>query len=418
MKNEYKNIKGTKDIFPPESYNYKIIEDFIHQTLQSYGYGEIRTPFFENTNLFKRGIGNETDIVSKEMYSWIDQGGDELTLRPELTAPVIRAYNQHQLTSTSPITRLYYLSNLFRRERPQKGRQRQFSQYGVEALGSSYPEQDVEVISIAYNIYKMLNLSNISVKINTIGSPEIRDKYLMELRGSIQKFSNDLSETDNNRLANNALRLFDSKDPICQEILDDNAPLIYDFISKDDLTQFNKIIEHLDYMNIPYSHDKKLVRGLDYYTHTTFEITSDRLGSQDALCGGGRYNKLIEELGGKPTPAVGFAAGIERLLIVLNKEIKKQPLDIYLILLGSETLSKGLLVADALRKKDFSVVVETLRRSMKSQMREANKLNAKFVLIIGENELKNNNAIIKNMSTSEQTEVSFNDIVNSSFFLK
>ena len=240
----------------------------------------------------------------------------------------------------------------------------------------------------------------------------------MELKESIQKFSNDLSETDNNRLANNALRLFDSKDPICQEILDDNAPLIYDFISKDDLTQFNKIIEHLDYMNIPYSHDKKLVRGLDYYTHTTFEITSDRLGSQDALCGGGRYNKLIEELGGKPTPAVGFAAGIERLLIVLNKEIKKQPLDIYLILLGSETLSKGLLVADALRKKDFSVVVETLRRSMKAQMREANKLNAKFVLIIGENELKNNNAIIKNMSTSEQTEVSFNDIVNSSFFLK
>ena len=418
MKSEYKNIKGTKDIFPPESYNYKIIEDFIHQTLQSYGYGEIRTPFFENTNLFKRGIGNETDIVSKEMYSWIDQGGDELTLRPELTAPVIRAYNQHQLTSTSPITRLYYLSNLFRRERPQKGRQRQFSQYGVEALGSSYPEQDVEVISIAYNIYKMLNLNNISVKINTIGSPEIRDKYLMELKESIQKFSNDLSETDNNRLANNALRLFDSKDPVCQEILDDNAPLIYDFISKDDLTQFNKIIEHLDYMNIPYSHDKKLVRGLDYYTHTTFEITSDRLGSQDALCGGGRYNKLIEELGGKPTPAVGFAAGIERLLIVLNKEIKKQPLDIYLILLGSETLSKGLLVADALRKKDFSVVVETLRRSMKAQMREANKLNAKFVLIIGENELKNNNAIIKNMSTSEQTEVSFNDIENSSFFLK
>ena len=400
------------------NFHYCTFFHFIHQTLQSYGYGEIRTPFFENTNLFKRGIGQETDIVSKEMYSWVDQGGVELTLRPELTAPVIRAYNQHQLSSTSPISRLYYLSYLFRRERPQKGRQRQFSQYGIEAIGSPYSEQDVEVISIAYNIYKSLGIDNISVKINTIGSPEIRNKYLKELRGSLEKFSKDFSEIDNNRLVNNALRLFDSKDPVCQEILDNNAPFIFDFINEHDLIHFNEILDHLNSMNIPFIHDKKLVRGLDYYTHTTFEINSEQLGGQDALCGGGRYNKLIDQLGGNPTPAIGFAAGIERLFIVLNKKFEKQPLDIYLILLGEKTLTKGLFIADDLRKNNFSVVIETLRRSMKAQMREANKLNAKFVLIIGENELESNSAIIKNMSTSEQIEVDLNDIGNSSFLIK
>ena len=190
MKNNYKNIKGTKDIFPPESYNIKMIEDFIHKCLQSYGYGEIRTPFFESTDLFKRGIGEETDIVTKEMYSWVDQGNIALTLRPELTAPVVRAYNQYQLASKSPVTKLYYLSSLFRRERPQKGRLRQFSQFGVEAIGSQYPEQDAEVISIAYNIYKSLGVKDLTVKINSIGSAEIRAKYLKDLRDSLHNYLN------------------------------------------------------------------------------------------------------------------------------------------------------------------------------------------------------------------------------------
>ena len=415
MKPIYKNIKGTKDILPKDSYKIKKIEDFIHNMLQSYGYGEIRTPYFETTNLFIRGIGEATDIVSKEMYSWIDQGGYDLTLRPELTAPVIRAYNQHQLSSISPITKLYYLSSLFRRERPQKGRQRQFSQFGVEAIGSKYPEQDAEVISIAYNIYKAFKIDNINVKINTIGSPDIRDKYIQDLRNSLEKFSNDLSATDNKRLNNNALRLFDSKDPICQKILNENAPFIYDYINSEDLVHFNKLIDLLDSLNIPFTHDKKLVRGLDYYTNTTFEICSESLGGQDALCGGGRYNKLIEQLGGKPTAAIGFAAGLERLLIVLNNQNEMQPIDIYMILIGENSINKGLIIANNLRNQNLSVNVETLRRSMKSQMREANKLKAKFAIIIGDNELENNEVIIRNMITRDQNKVSFNDIPNFTF---
>ena len=415
MKSLYKNIKGTKDILPKDCYNIKKIEDFIHKILQSYGYGEIRTPFFETTNLFIRGIGESTDIVSKEMYSWIDQGGYNLTLRPELTAPVIRAYNQHQLSAISPITKLYYLSSLFRRERPQKGRQRQFSQFGVEAIGSEYPEQDAEVISIAHNVFKSLKVDNINVRINTIGSADIRGKYIQELKKSLNKFSNDLSETDNKRLKNNALRLFDSKDPICQKILDENAPFIYDYISDKDLNHFNKVLELLDSLNIPYTHDKKLVRGLDYYTNTTFEICSESLGAQDALCGGGRYNKLVEQLGGKPTAAIGFAAGLERLLIVLNNQDKCQPIDIYIILIGEKSINKGLLIAEKLRNKNLSVNVEMLRRSMKSQMRDANKLNAKFTIMLGENELDKNEIIVRNMVSRKQDKISLDDIYNFTF---
>ena len=412
MKSLYKNIKGTKDILPKDCYNLKKLEDFIHSILQSYGYGEIRTPYFETTNLFIRGIGEETDIVSKEMYSWTDQGGDSLTLRPELTAPVIRAYNQHQLSSISPITKLYYLSSLFRRERPQKGRQRQFSQFGVEAIGSEYPEQDAEVISIAYNIYKTLKIDNINVKINTIGSPDIRDKYIQDLRSSLESFSNDLSDIDRKRLNNNALRLFDSKDPTCQQILDENAPFIYDYIKNEDLYHFNKLTELLNSLDIPFTHDKKLVRGLDYYTNTTFEICSESLGGQDALCGGGRYNRLIEQLGGKPTAAIGFAAGLERLLIVLNSQDEIQPVDIYIILIGENSINQGLVIAQNLRNKKLSVRVETLRRSIKSQMREANKLNSKFAIIIGDDELENNEVVVKNMITRQQYNVSFDDVSN------
>ena len=316
----FRTIKGTHDLLPDELIIWREVEDFIHTIMQQNGYGEIRTPAFENTELFIRGIGTDTDIVTKEMYSWTDQGGNTLTLKPELTAPVARAYLQHQLGNQNPIHRLYYIDALFRRERPQKGRQRQFHQFGAEAIGSPNPEQDAEIIALAYNIYKKFNIQDISVRLNSIGNAEIRPLYLVNLRSSVKKIETKLCSTCQTRIEKNALRLFDCKNPLCQELLDEHAPFIFDSISDDDQNHFEMVTRILKEMEIPYFHDKKLVRGLDYYSHTTFEISSSSLGAQDALCGGGRYNGLIEQLGGKPTPAVGFAAGIERLILALDKQ--------------------------------------------------------------------------------------------------
>ena len=408
-----RNIKGTKDLLPNDTIKWRWVESNIHNIMNSYGYGEIRTPVFENTELFIRGIGNETDIVSKEMYSWIDQSKKHLTLRPELTAPVVRAYIQHNMQSLGPITKLYYFDSLFRRERPQAGRQRQFHQYGIEAIGSEFPEQDAEIISIAYNIYNFFGINDLSVRINSIGSASIREKYLKILRKSLEKYKSFFSPISQNRLETNALRLFDSKNSEDQKILNENAPFIFDFISDDDLVHFNQLITILEKMNIPYYHDKKLVRGLDYYTRTTFEITSDKLGAQDALCGGGRYDKLIEQLGGKNTPAIGFAAGVERLLMIIDEnDIKPiQALNVYVAMLGEKVIPKAMASINDLRTLDnLSISIETNRRSLKAQMREANRKNATFVIIIGENEIDKNLVLIKNMINSKQTEVQLKNL--------
>jgi len=373
-----------------------------------HGYGEIRTPIFEDTKLFHRGIGEDTDIVSKEMYSWTDQGGDNLTLRPELTAPVVRAYIQHQMGTLQPLNRLYYIDSLFRRERPQKGRQRQFHQFGIEAIGSPHPEQDAEVITMAYKIYETFGIKDLSVRINSIGSAKIKELYLATLRDALNLVKSDLCNTCQHRIDKNALRLFDCKNPTCQEILDENAPFIFDHITDDDHAHFNRVTAILDEIEIPYNHDRKLVRGLDYYTHTTFEITSSTLGAQDALCGGGRYDKLVEELGGKSTPAVGFAAGMERLFIAFGDEGEHDhPLaDIYFLTLGEKAILKGMLLAEQIRENHgVAVVSETLQRSMKAQMREANRLGVQFVVILGENELDKGIAVVKNMDSSEQEEI-------------
>ena len=286
-----RSVKGTKDLLPHDTLHWREVENIIHHFMAIHGYGEIRTPVFENTKLFHRGIGEDTDIVSKEMYSWIDQGGDNLTLRPELTAPVVRAYIQHQMGTLRPLNRLYYIDSLFRRERPQKGRQREFHQFGIEAIGSPHPEQDAEVITMAYKIYETFGIQGLSVRINSIGSADIREPYLATLRNTLNVVKSNLCNTCQQRIDKNALRLFDCKNPTCQDILDKNAPFIFDHITNDDRAHFERVTAILDEMGIPYNHDRKLVRGLDYYTHTTFEITSSNLGAQDALCGGGRYDK-------------------------------------------------------------------------------------------------------------------------------
>jgi len=410
-----RNIKGTKDLLPDDTIKWRFIESKIHKILGSYGYGEIRTPVFESTDLFIRGIGNETDIVSKEMYSWLDQGKKSLTLRPELTAPVVRSYIQNNLQSLGPITKLYYFDSLFRRERPQAGRQRQFHQYGIEAIGSEFPEQDAEVIEIAYNIYKQFNIEKLAVRINTIGSPSIRENYLKILKQSLAKYKSHLSLVSQQRLENNALRIFDSKNKDDKKIVEDNAPFIFDHISDEDLNHFNQLKKILDKINIPYFHDKKLVRGLDYYTRTTFEITSKNLGAQDALCGGGRYDKLVNQLGGKNTPAVGFAAGVERLLMLIKDQTfnKHDNMKIYISILGSQNIPDAMKITSDLRMNtNLNIIIESNRRSLKSQMREANRQKCRYVIMIGENELENKMVIVKNMLNSEQEKIAIKDLNN------
>ena len=413
----FRTIKGTHDILPDERIIWLKVENSIHTIMQQNGYGEIRTPAFENTELFVRGIGTETDIVTKEMYSWTDQGGNQLTLKPELTAPVVRAYLQHQMGNNNPIHRLYYFDALFRRERPQKGRQRQFYQFGAEAIGSPNPEQDAEIIALAYNIYQKFDIQNMIVRLNSIGSADIRPKYLDKLRNSVQNIKHKLCKICQARLEKNALRLFDCKNPHCQELLDEHSPLIFDSISEDDRAHFNVITQILNEMDIPYTHDHKLVRGLDYYSHTTFEITSPTLGAQDALCGGGRYNGLIEQIGGKPTPAIGFAAGVERLILAIDKQNDiVQPVDIYLVHMGQGVIPTAARIVNDLRKNcGKTVVFETLRRSLKSQMREAGRCNAATTLILGEEEFAENKIIIKDMSTGNQEKIDLSKIIQ--FFI-
>ena len=410
--NNIQNIKGTKDILPKESVIWQYVESKIHLFFKQYGYSEIRTPAFENTKLFKRSIGEDTDIVSKEMYTWIDQGGNDITLKPEVTASVVRSYIQNNLGKVSLINNLYYIDTLFRRERPQKGRYRQFHQFGVESLGSKFPEQDAEVIALAYNLYKYLGLNDLTLKINSIGSSDTRKLYKEKLYNYLLPFQNDLTQVSQRRLVKNPLRILDTKVEHEIKILKD-APKIIDFLDKDDKIHFDKVLSLLDKMKIDYLIDHKLVRGLDYYSRTVFEIQNKSLGAQDALCGGGRYDHLVQNLGGKSTPAFGFAAGIERLILALDIDslnINQNP-DIYIVSVGDNAIEFAMNIANQLRvQENFTVLTDTLRRSLKSQMKEANKLHAKYTIIIGDNEIDSGEIIIKNMESGNQEAIKFEKV--------
>lgn len=408
-----RSVKGTHDILPNQTWRWRKVESALHNFMQKYGYQEIRTPAFEKTELFARGIGEATDIVSKEMYSWIDQGGENLTLKPELTAPVVRAFIQHNLGSQSAINRLYYMDALFRRERPQKGRTRQFHQFGAEVFGSAHPEADAEIIAISYNFFKTLGINNLTLTLNSIGSEECRQNYRNELRSYLKPFLSDLTETSQNRFNNNPLRILDTKIEHEKEIIK-NAPEIGSFLTNDDKSHFEEVKSFLNDLSIPFTIDPQMVRGLDYYTRTTYEITSNALGAQDALCGGGRYDKLVETLGGKPTPAVGFAAGIERLLLALESKTSKlndEPLQIYIIGIIESARSICQVLAQELRDQGFSVATDLLQRSLKSLLREANRNNVKIAIIIGDDELINNTVQVKNMETGEQTTIIKNKLI-------
>ena len=408
-KSPIRSVKGTQDILPDQSTRWQDLELTIQKIMDCYGYKEIRTPAFEHSEVFSQGVGQETDIVSKEMYSWTDQGGDNLTLKPELTAPVARSFIQHNLGVQNSINKLYYIDALFRRERPQKGRYRQFHQFGIEVFGSENPETDVEVIALAMHVFHKLGLKELTLQLNSIGSPECRNNYRNEIKKFLAPHLDQLSQTSQDRYNNNPLRILDTKSPDEKEILKD-APNISNYWTIDDKNHFDEVCNLLKHIKIDYQLSPSLVRGLDYYTRTTFEITSNELGAQNAICGGGRYDGLVEKLGGKPTPGIGFAAGIERLLLASSSDNKFRNIQIYIVGIGNDVRPTMIKLAEELRSNDIRTSFDYLRRSMKAQMREANKLGAQYAIIIGEDELKDKSVIIKDLSTSNQEKITLDSV--------
>ena len=410
---QVKSIKGTHDILPNQTKDWQELEMQVHKTSNLYGYSEIRTPIIETASLFNRGVGEETDIVSKEMYSWEDKDKSIISLRPELTAPVVRSYIQHNLGGQSPLQRLYYIGPSFRRERPQKGRQRQFHQFGVEAIGSANPEQDAEVISLGWDILKSFGIKSLELKLSSIGSKSCRENFKSELVKYLNPFITKLSEVSQRRLEKNPLRILDTKNKDEIEIVK-SAPKIEQFYTKDDQNYFSSVQKFLNDLEIPFKIDPLLVRGLDYYTQTTFEICSENLGAQDALLGGGRYNGLVGSLGGKDAPAVGFAAGMERVIIAAKNRKKISPKipTIYAICTNDEAMGILQNSAKQLRNIGYKVICETLRRSMRSQMRDANKSNADYVMIIGDDEFNSRTIQLKDLKNGEQEKVDLEKIIS------
>ena len=413
MNNTFRTIKGTKDILPIESDRWRKLENVIHDTMKNWGYGEIRTPVFEQTGLFERSVGKDSDIVSKQMYTFMDQSKMSLTLRPELTAPTMRAYIQHNMERDGAMTKIYYMDTLFRQERPQAGRLRQFSQFGAEAIGSPNPEQDAEVISLLCNLLDKLNVEKYEVVINSIGSASSKESYRTALVNYLTPFKNDLSNTSKERLVKNPLRILDTKDEKEISILPD-APDIMDFLNSEDLKHFEALKKFLSQLGVDYKRDKRLVRGLDYYTKTTFEILNNSLGAQNALCGGGRYDKLIERLGGKSTPAVGFAVGIERILLAMNQqnEQKNNKPSIYIVCASNDSRDSVINLTDEFRKSGLSTNFDTLRRSVKAQLREANRLSSTHAIFLGDEELSEGSVKIKDLDSGEQVSIAMKDILS------
>ena len=410
---KFRSIKGTKDILPEETGRWQHVEKVVRSVMHRSNYREIRTPIFEETALFARSIGELTDIVTKEMYTFADRSGDSLTLKPEGTASVLRAALQHNLGELAPLLKLYYQGPMFRQERPQAGRLRQFHQFGAEALGSPSPQLDVEIILLPLHVYRELGVRPLTLVINSVGCEKCRPAYREKLIAMLMTVYDQLSPESQARVKQNPLRVLDSKDEQDRKVTQ-TAPLIKDHLCMECKTHFDHVQSLLHATGTPFTVDGRLVRGLDYYTKTAFEITSSALGSQDALAGGGRYDLLVEELGGKPTPGVGFAAGLERLMIVLEKtgdpgDDQRGP-DLFIAAVDEASRRWAFTRTEELRRKGFAVETDFLQRSLKSQMREANRQRARWVLVIGETELQAGTAQLKNMLGGEERTVSLNDL--------
>ncbi|MGB4002063.1 MAG: histidine--tRNA ligase [Bacillota bacterium] len=408
--------RGTVDVFPEIPGIWCRLEDTVRSVCRKAGYTEIRTPIFEHTELFQRGVGESTDIVEKEMYTFLDKGKRSITLRPEGTAPVVRAYLEHKMWAGPQPVKVYYIGPMFRYERPQLGRLRQHTQFGVEALGSPSPALDAEVISLLISVYQAMGLHGFVVRLNSIGCPECRNRYKESLIEILSKHVDELCADCNRRLTRNPLRVLDCKNEQCKAQAG-AVPPIYEHLCEDCSLHFEGVKQCLEALDIAYELDPTIVRGLDYYTKTVFEVIHSGLGAQDALGGGGRYDGLAEELGGKPTPGVGFAAGIERAVQVLQGAADEKTgqfasgIDLFIAALGDEARLEAFRQANDLRKHGVSVDIDYLERSLKSQMKFADKLGARKVAIIGEDELKGNYVILRDMETREQTRVPSGDLV-------
>ena len=405
--------RGTEDILPSDSPLWQKIEQTAREVCSVYGYKEIRTPVFEDTSLFQRGVGDTTDVVQKEMYTFEDKGGRSITLRPEGTASLVRSFIENSLYAEPQPTKLFYNISCYRYEKPQSGRLREFHQFGVECFGGSSDAADAEIISLALSFFKKLGVSGLKLRLNSIGCPVCKKEYNQKLKAYFEKYKDKLCDTCLSRLEKNPMRILDCKSEICSEIAKD-APKMIDNLCSDCREHLDKTLKYLDALGIDYTIDSGIVRGLDYYTRTVFEITSDALGAQSTVCGGGRYNGLVEELGGKPTEGIGFAVGLERLIMIMKSQrldseyIQSAP-RLFIAAIGdSADIAAQKLVFD-LRTMNCAAERDLCGRSVKAQMKYANKLKAAYSMVIGEDEISAGKAMLKNMENGETAEIALND---------
>lgn len=410
-----KAIKGTKDVLPKDVHKNQYIEATALDIASKFGYKEIRTPVFEHTELFQRGVGDTTDVVQKEMYTFDDKGGRSITLRPEVTAGAVRSYLENGLCNEALPQKVCYLTSCYRYEKPQAGRLREFHQFGVECFGSASPLADAEIIALTKSLFDTLGVKDLSLEINSIGCPTCRAEYHKALKEYFSSRKDELCDTCKSRLDRNPMRILDCKSPICHEIAE-GAPVVIDYLCDECKEHFENVQKYLKAQNIEYTINPQIVRGLDYYTKTVFEFVSNSIGAQGTVCGGGRYDGLVEELGGQHTPSLGFAMGIERLMLLMEAQGCEFPEaekpDLFIVALGEKATLKAVEIAKDMREEGFSALLDLNQRSVRAQMKYADKLGAKFNVVIGDNEVEAKTAKLKNMQTGEETEINLDTFVN------
>ncbi len=409
----YRAPRGTSDILPKEQAYWRYVEQKVVTVCQLYGYERIDSPAFEDTRLFARSVGEGTDIVEKQMYTFEDTGGNQVTLRPEGTAPVCRAYLEHGLHNLPQPVKVYYLASIFRYERPQAGRYRQHYQFGYEAIGDDDPTLDAEVIDMAWQLFLSLGLHHLSIQLNSIGCKQCRPGYLTVLKGYYANYSRNLCSDCKSRLKRNPLRLLDCKKPVCQQTAN-SAPRSIDSLCPQCGEHFTQLKRYLELLELPFEINHRLVRGLDYYTRTVFEVQPEAEGAQSTLGGGGRYDDLIEELGGKPTPAIGFATGIERIILNLKKQNIPVPAlpgpQVFIAYIGDKARDEAIKLASGLRRAGIGAIETLGSKSLKAQLRQANALDARYTGIIGEEEIKAGTVVLRDMTTSQQKTIPVSEL--------
>ena len=410
-----KAIKGTKDVLPKDVHKNQYIEATALDIASKFGYKEIRTPVFEHTELFQRGVGDTTDVVQKEMYTFDDKGGRSITLRPEGTSGAVRSYLENGLCNEALPQKVCYLTSCYRYEKPQAGRLREFHQFGVECFGSASPLADAEIIALAKSLFDTLGVKDLSLEINSIGCPTCRAEYHKALKEYFSSRKDELCDTCKSRLDRNPMRILDCKSPICHEIAE-GAPVVIDYLCDECKEHFENVQKYLKAQNIEYTINPQIVRGLDYYTKTVFEFVSNSIGAQGTVCGGGRYDGLVEELGGQHTPSLGCAIGIERLMLLMEAQGCEFPEaekpDLFIVALGEKATLKAVEIAKDMREEGFSALLDLNQRSIRAQMKYADKLGAKFNVVIGDNEVEAKTAKLKNMQTGEETEINLDTFVS------